>query len=119
MTPDFLPLVTNGGLISFLRSDPALVSCVACTDPPILTLHFLRGDTSDLIQFRDADRILRPYFFPVNALANAGTYDTLPGINVNVGRLVVAEIPEPSTMAMFIVGAAALAFRRRRVCGRQ
>jgi hypothetical protein len=111
--PDFLPLVLNGDVLSFLRSDPALISCVACTDPPVPTLHFLRGDTSDLVQFRDADGTLRLYFFPANSLSNVGTYDTLPGINVEVGNIVVAEIPEPSTMALVIAGAGALALRRR------
>jgi hypothetical protein len=112
--PDFLPLVLNGAVMSFLRSDPALISCVACTDPPVPTLHFLRSDTSDLVQFRDADGILRPYFFPANSLSSPGSYNTLPGINVAVGKLVVAETPEPSTMALVISGAATLALRLRR-----
>ena len=113
-TPDFLPLVLNGGVLSYLRSDPALISCVACTDPPVPTLHFLRTDTSDMVQFRDADGTLRAYFFPANSLSNPGRYDTLPGINVAVGNLVVGEVPEPSTMALVIAGASALASRRRR-----
>ena len=99
--------------MSYLRSDPALISCVACTDPPVPTLHFLRTDTSDLVQFRDADGVLRPYFFPANSLSDTGSYDTLPGINVAVGKLVVAETPEPSTMVLVIAGAATLAFRLR------
>jgi hypothetical protein len=114
MAPDFLPLVTNGDVISFLRSDPAIISCVACTDPPVPTLHFLRSDTSDLVQFRDADGILRPYFFSPSALSNPGTHDTLPGINVNVGKLIVSEIPEPSTTALLGGGLATLALLLRR-----
>jgi hypothetical protein len=112
--PDFLPLVLNDGVLSYLRSDPVLISCVACTDPPVPTLHFLRTDTSDLVQFRDADGVLRPYFFPANSLSDTGSYDTLPGINVAVGKLVVAETPEPSTMVLVIAGAATLALRLRR-----
>ena len=113
-TPGFLPLVLNGEVLSFLRSDPALISCIACAEPPVPTLHFLRSDSSDLVQFSDADGILRPYFFPPNALSSPGTYDTLPGINVNAGQLVVAEAPEPSTMLLVVMGAAPFAFRRRR-----
>jgi len=56
--PDFLPLVLNVGVLSYLRSDPALIACGACTDPLVPALHFLRTDTSDLVQFRDADGIL-------------------------------------------------------------
>jgi len=109
--PDFLPLVLNGDVISFLRSDPALISCVACTDPPVPTLHFLRSDTSDLVQFSDADGILRPYFFQPNTLSSPGTYDTLSGINVAVGNLVVTETPEPSTMVLIVMGVVPFAFR--------
>jgi hypothetical protein len=112
--PRFLPLVLNGDVLSFLRSDPPLISCVACTDPPVPTLHFLRADTSDLVQFRDADGTLRPYFFSANSLSNPGSYDTLPGINAAVGKLVVSETPEPSTIALVIAGAATLALRLRR-----
>ena len=99
-------LCLNGTVMSFLSSDPALISCVACTDPPVPTLHFLRSDTSDLVQFRDADGILSPYFFPANSLSSPGSYNTLPGINVAIGKLVVAETPEPSTMGLVIAGAA-------------
>ena len=112
--PDFLPLVLNGDVLSFLSSDPALISCIACADPPVPTLHFLRTDTSDLVQFRDADGILRPYFFPANSLSHPGSYDTLPGINVAVGKLVVTETPEPATMVLVLAGAATLASRLRR-----
>jgi hypothetical protein len=114
IAPDFLPLVLNGPLISFLRDDSALLSCVACADPPIAALHFLRSDTSDLVQFRDADGILRPYFFAPDALSQLGTHDTLPGINVNIGRVVVSEVPEPRTTGLLLTGAAALALRLRR-----
>jgi hypothetical protein len=113
IAPDFLPLVSNGALISLLRDDPALISCVACTDPPIPTLHFLRNDSSDLVQFSDADRILRPYFFSPNALSHPGIHDTLPGINVAVGKLVVSEVPEPSTSGLVLTGVAIVAFRLR------
>jgi hypothetical protein len=114
MAPDFLPLVLNGEVISFLRDDPALLSCIACTDPPIPTLHFLRSDNSDLVQFRDADGILRPYFFPPSVLSQLGIYDTLPGINVNVGKIVVSEVPEPSTAGLVLAGAALVTLRLKR-----
>ncbi len=113
-TPDFLPVLDNGPVLSFLASDPGLLSCVACTDPPVPTLHFLRSATSDLVQFRDTDGILRPYFFPVNALSSPGTYQTLPGINVAVGTLVVSQTPEPSTLWMAIAGGLLLVFGMRK-----
>jgi hypothetical protein len=112
--PDFLPLVTDGPLITFQSDDPAVISCVACASPPAGALHFLRSSIGDIIQFRDADGILRPYFFLPNVLASAGTYSTLPGINVNVGELVVSEIPEPSTAGLVGVALTAALCRRRR-----
>lgn len=112
--PDFLPLVVNGAVLSLLRSDSALLSCVACIDPPIPTLHFLRSDSSDLLQFQDGDGILRPYFFSANAFSELGVHETLPGINVAVGKLVVAETPEPSTLALVLIGAVVAALRLRR-----
>jgi hypothetical protein len=113
-TADFLPVVVNGPVISFLQTDPALLSCVACATPPAGALHFLRADSSDVVQFRDADGILRPYFFAPNTLSIPGTHDTLPGFNVNVGNIVVAETPEPSTAGLVITGLAAAALRLRR-----
>jgi hypothetical protein len=117
LTPDFLPVVLNGPVISFLRDDPALISCVSCTDPPVPTLHFLRSGIGDVVQFRDADGILRPYFFPMNVLSNPGVYDTPGGFNVNVGKLVVAETetPEPATVAMVTAGLAIAGLLRRRL----
>src|SRR5690348_13111804 len=41
--PDFLPLVENGAVLSFLRDDPALISCVSCAEAPLSALHFLRS----------------------------------------------------------------------------
>jgi hypothetical protein len=111
IAPDFLPLDLNGTLISFLRDDPALISCVACTNPPTPTLYFLRSESSDLVQFRDADGILRPYFFQPNALSQPGVHDTLPGINVAVGKLEVSEIPEPSAAGLVLTGVAIVTFR--------
>ena len=104
-----------GNACSPLHAEPAQ-SCEACTNPPVPTLHFLRSDSSDLVQFRDADGILRVYFFSANVLSSPGTYDTLPGINVAVGRLVVAaaETPEPSTIGLVMTGLGLVALRRLR-----
>jgi hypothetical protein len=115
LAPDFIPVVLNGPVISFLRDDPALISCVSCTDPPVQTLHFLRSGSGDVVQFRDTDGILRPYFFPMNVLSSPGAYNTSPGINVNVGKLVVAETPEPATVAMVTAGLAIAGLLRRRL----
>jgi hypothetical protein len=111
-TPDFLPV--DSGLVSYMRDDPAVMSCIACADPPVPALHFLRGPTSDLVQFRDADGILRVYFFAVDALTNPGMHDTNPGINVNVGNLKVAQTPEPSTSILMLAGLSLAARRVRR-----
>ena len=102
LAPDFLPVVPNGGILSFKSNDPMLLSCEACAAPSTSAVIFLRGTTDDLVQFRDADGILRPYFFPVNALTTAGIHDTKPGFNVAVGRLEVTEVaaPEPGTVGL-------------------
>jgi hypothetical protein len=123
--PEFLPLAPGGDLISFLRSDTALLSCLACADPPIFTLHFLRSEAEDIIQFRDADGILRPYFFAANALGEFGVHNTLPGINVAVGQVIVSnfqgEVPEPSTIRLVAIGASVMWFAlwRRRTGSRR
>jgi hypothetical protein len=112
--PDFLPLVMDGTVIPFQSDDPAVISCIACANPPTGALLFLRSSTGDIIQFRDADGILRPYFFSPSALSSVGTYSTLPGINVNVGSLAVSQIPEPSTAGLVGVALAAALHRWRR-----
>lgn len=113
---DFLPLIPNGGLISFAADDPALESCIACATPPTGAIYFLRSLTSDLVQFRDADGTLRLYTFPLNALSQVGSHATIPGINVNVGAIEVAEAPEPTTFVLTLLGVAAaiLSVRNRR-----
>jgi len=68
--PDFMPLVQNGPVISFLSDDPTLRSCIACVAPPVPSLHFLRSTTNDLIQFVDEDGTNRLYTL---ALENAET----------------------------------------------
>ncbi|MCC6590558.1 MAG: PEP-CTERM sorting domain-containing protein [Bryobacterales bacterium] len=113
-TPGFIPLVTNGPLISLLETDPAVTKCTPCKDAPVPALHFLRGSTSDLIQFADEDGATRLFTFPFESLSNAGSYSTLWGINVERGELTVANTPEPSTFALLATGAALLAFRRQR-----
>jgi hypothetical protein len=70
----------------------------------------LRGPDSDLMQFADADSTTRLYTFPLNALSNIGTYSTLPGINVNLGALGVAPVPEPSTASLVMIGTSAIAW---------
>ena len=112
--PDYLSLVTDGPVITFQSDDPAVISCTACANPPTGALHFLRSSIGDMIQFRDADGILRPYFFSQNVLSSAGTYSTLPGINVNVGELAVSQIPEPSTAGLVGVALTAVVGRWRR-----
>jgi hypothetical protein len=117
LSPDFLPVVFNGPVISFDGNDPAVLSCVSCIDPPVPALHFLRGSDSDLVQFKDEDNTLRLYMFPLNALSSPGKWDTLPGINVNKGALVVTVVPEPSTAVLLTIGLGAVAsvlVRRRR-----
>ena len=109
VTSAFLPVVENGPLISFLADDPAVLSCVSCVAPPIPALHFLRSASADLIQFVDADGTNRPYFFPVDALSNVGTWSTQPGINVNQGTLVVSSVPEPATAGALLIGLAIIA----------
>jgi len=114
--PDFLALVQNGPLISFLSDDPTLRSCIACVAPPVPSLHFLRSTTNDLIQFVDEDGTTRLYTFPLNVLSTVGRWETLPGINVNRGAVVVSAPPEPATFGMLLIAAAAFAalYRRRR-----
>jgi hypothetical protein len=71
----------------------------------------LRSSDSDMIQFADADNTTRLYTFPLNALSNIGTYSTLPGINVNLGALDVASVPEPSTASLLVmIGTSAIAW---------
>lgn len=111
--PEYLPVAEGSPLISFLRTDPAVLSCTACTNAPVPALHFLRSGGSDLVQFADEDGTTRLYMFPLLALTSAGTHDTLPGINVAVGALTVAPVPEPSTTAMLVIGLAALALGAR------
>jgi hypothetical protein len=108
--PDFLSISSGGPLISFFENDPAVISCIACTDPSVPALHFLRGPDGDMIQFADADGTTRLYTFPLNALSNIGTYSTLPGINVNLGALDVASVPEPSTAGLLRIGTLAIAW---------
>lgn len=113
-TPDFLPLVTNSPLISLLETDPTVTQCTPCKDAPVPALHFLRGSTSDLIQFADEDGTTRLFTFPFESLSNVGSYSTLWGINVERGELTVANTPEPSTFALLSAGAALVALRLRR-----
>jgi hypothetical protein len=104
--PGYLPLVSGGPLLSFLSTDPTVNSCVPCVDPPLTALYFLRGGTSDLIQFKDQDGTNYLYTFPVNSLSQAGRYSTLPGININKGTLnvTVTATPEPSAAVLFAIG---------------
>ena len=109
--PGFLPISTGGPVISFFENDPAVISCIACTNSPVPAPHFLRSSDSDMIQFADADNTTRLYTFPLNALSNIGTYSTLPGINVNLGALDVASVPEPSTASLLVmIGTSAIAW---------
>jgi len=120
VVPDFLPVTENGNVISFVSSDPAVISCTACVAPPTNAMHFLRGGSGDSIQFVDADGTSRFYLFPSNVLSMLGTFDTLPGINVNVGTVTVwslsdgASAPEPSTWGMLGCGLAAVILSRFR-----
>jgi hypothetical protein len=112
---DYLPVTSGGGPISFMSNDPAVEVCTPCNSSPVPALHFLRGSSSELIQFADLDGTTRLYEFPLPALSEAGSYHTLPGINTNQGDLaVVATTPEPSTMGLFAAGIAALVWRSRR-----
>jgi hypothetical protein len=120
VAPDFLPVVLNGPVISVMKTDPAMLSCVACVDPPIPAVHFLRGGAGDSIQFQDADHISRFFLFQPDALSTMGTHSTQPGINVAVGTLTVSaapaqsDAPEPSTWTMLGIGFAGLAIGVRR-----
>jgi hypothetical protein len=121
IVPDFLPVVLNGPVAEFLSTDPAVVSCVPCKDPPVSALFFLRGGAGDSIQFQDKNGTGYFYLFAENVLSNTGTYETLSGINVNKGTLVVAAVPEPSTTCLLAMGLSGVALRlrirRRRVQG--
>ena len=118
--PDFLPVTTNGGVISLLSNDPSVISCSPCKAPPVAALHFLRGGSGDSIQFQDTDNVGRFYLFAPGALTTLGPQSTLPGINVNMGTLVVSRAadetsaPEPSTWTMIFGGLTAAAIIRRR-----
>jgi len=124
LLPDFLPVTVNGPVVSFASTDPALVACANCAAPPASAVHFLRGGSGDSIQFQDTDGVSRFYLFPANTLTTPGTFDTVPGINVNVGRFVVSNlsdgsaVPEPASWTMLIFGFAPLAaawwLKRRR-----
>lgn len=107
--PDFMPVVEGGPLVSFFRTSPEVLACVACQTTSIPVLHFLRGATSDLVQFADDDGTTRLFTFSFGALSDFGTHSTLAGINVERGTLVVAPVPEPSTLALFLLGISALA----------
>lgn len=119
--PDFLLDTANGPLM-FESSAPEVESCSPCRVPPGPALVFLRGATDDLIQFLDADGTGRLYWFPLNAISTAGTWESRPGINMNSGTLVVtvdgtgdSAVPEPSTVTLVAAGcAAALAGARLR-----
>ena len=113
--PDFLPVVLNGSVVPFVSTDPGVIACVPCKDPPNPALFFLRGGIGDSIQFQDADGTGYLYFFPADAFSNVGTHHTLAGINVNTGTLIITATPEPSTQALLMIGLGpvAVVFRRR------
>jgi hypothetical protein len=114
--PFFLPVVLNGPVVPFVSTDPEVISCVPCKNPPDPALFFLRGGIGDSIQFQDANGTGYLYFFPADALSNTGTHQTLAGINVNTGTLTVTATPEPSTQGLLMIGlgTAAVVLRRRR-----
>ena len=108
--PDFLPVVSNGLVASFLSIDPEVSSCTPCIGPPHSALIFLRGPDHGLIQFKDMDGINYAYFFSENVLSAPGTRYTLPGVNLNTGTLTVTAVPEPSTWSVLMIGLGVLAF---------
>lgn len=112
--PDFLPVVSGGPVVEFVSTDPAVISCIPCTNPPDPALFFLRGGIGDSVQFQDQNGTGYIYFFPADVLTTVGTHQTLPGINVNTGTLSVAAIPEPSTAGMLILGVLFLRRARRK-----
>lgn len=114
--PDFVPVVANGPVVSFLADDPGVASCLACKQPPLSAFHFLRGGSGDSIQFQDADGTGRFYLFSPNVFSSVGTYSTQPGINVNVGTLVVTAVPEPSSVSLVLaaLGCGGIGWFRRR-----
>jgi hypothetical protein len=107
LLPDFLPVVLNGPFVSFLSTDGAVLSCVPCNIPPVPALSFRRAETSlpsDYISFSDIDDVGYDYYFSLGAFSSVGTYQTLPGVNVNTGTLVVAAVPEPFTLMLLMIG---------------
>lgn len=102
--PDFLPAVLDGGPLPLLSTDPAIISCIPCDAPPLPALFFLRGSSGDSIQFEDENGTGYVYFFPANSLSSLGTHNSLPGINVNRGVLLVTATPEASTIWLLLFG---------------
>lgn len=112
LVPDFLPVETNGPVLSIQADDPGLQLCEPCAATSVPVLHFLRGSTSDLVQFVDSDGTTRLYTFAALALSTPGTYDTLFGININRGTITVESVPEPSTLALLLIGFGVLVIRK-------
>jgi hypothetical protein len=111
--PDFLALVVNGPLAQFRSDDAGMISCVPCAGPPVSAVSFLRGGAGDSIQFQDQNGTGYFYLFGENAFSTVGTHQTLPGINVNTGTLVVEAVPEPSTFGLLVIGLSTVALRLR------
>src|ERR1035437_3327133 len=111
IVPDFLSVPVWPDIASsplyITVPDPRVISCIPCAP---FGLAFWRNGSSiplalrnDNIEFGDIDGGGYFYEFPLNALSNLGTYNSVI-VGGNVGTLVVSAVPEPSSLLLLGTG---------------
>jgi hypothetical protein len=56
---------------------------------------------------------LESFGYNLPVFTSIGTYQTLPGTDVNTGTLTITGVPEPSTVGLVLAGIIAASLRRR------